>query len=78
MKSSLANRLARLSSRIPSDPAVIIADRPLSDDDTESLLRNWRSVMNAGRASRTGSALYVIGPDVAAKEWEATYCGEPI
>jgi hypothetical protein len=77
MKSSFNSRINRLTVSIPGDPVYVFSDKPISDEEIEARVQNWREEVSSGRASRSGEAIYLLSPRIRSiEEWEAAYCDE--
>jgi hypothetical protein len=78
MKSSFNSRLNRLTVSIPGDPVYVFSDKPISDEERDARVRNWREEVSSGRASRSGEAIYLLSPRIRSiEEWEEKYCDGP-
>ncbi|WP_407530128.1 hypothetical protein [Methylobacterium oryzisoli] len=72
---SLLKRLDRIEAKHHvGAPTKIFADRPITDDEAQDALTNWREWVADGRAKLRGDVLLVVSPPMTVEEWEAAYC----
>lgn len=71
---SMLKRLDRIEAkRHVGAPTKIFADRPITDDEVQEALTNWRAWVADGRAKLRGDVLFVVSPPMTVEEWEAAY-----
>jgi hypothetical protein len=50
-------------------PTAIFSDRPVTEEEAAEALATWHELVASGRASITGTALCLLGPELTEAEW---------